>query len=109
MSKLKQFYPDIKASQVLERKNNSFMIIGDTPQDIGILQSKSKSKMKACLGQKVKISLPKAYQTAKPKKSLIVKGVLAKLPNKSLKNSLTLTKSTMPRLKDLPVKRMVES
>ena len=34
--------------------------------------------MKTCLGQKVKISLPKAYQIAKPK-SLVVKGMLAEI------------------------------
>ena len=77
MSELKQYHPDIKVSKVLERKNNSFLIIGDTPRDAGILQSKS--EMTACLGQKVKISLPKAYQTAKPKKSLIVNGVPAEV------------------------------
>ena len=65
MSDLKQYHPYIKVSNVLERKNNSFLIIGDTPPDVEIL--KSESKMKACLGQQVKISLPKAYQTTKPK------------------------------------------
>ena len=66
MSDLNQFHPNTKVSKVLERKNNSFLIIGDTPLDAGILQNES--KMKACLGQKVKINLPKAYQTVKPKK-----------------------------------------
>ena len=70
MSELKQFHLNIKVSKVLERKNNSFLIIGGTPRDVGILQSES--KMKACLDQKVKKSLPNAYQTAKPKKSLVV-------------------------------------
>ena len=65
MSQLKQFHPNIKVSKVLERKNNSFLIIGDIPRDVGILLSES--KMRACQGQKVKISLKKAYQTAKPK------------------------------------------
>ena len=41
--------------------------------------------MKVCLGQKVKISLPKAYQTAKPKKSLVVKGVLAEVTEQEFK------------------------
>ena len=65
INKLKQFHPNIKVSKVLEKKTKSFLIIGDTPRDIGILQSES--KMKACLGQKVKISFPKAYQTSKTK------------------------------------------
>ena len=41
--------------------------------------------MKVCLGQKVKISLPKAFQTAKPKKSLVVKGVPAEVTEQEFK------------------------
>ena len=37
MSELKQFHPNIKVSKVLEKKNNSFLIIGDTPRDVAIL------------------------------------------------------------------------
>ena len=48
--------------------------------------------MKACLGQKVKISLPKAYQTAKPKKSLVVKGVSAEVTEQEFKEFLDLNK-----------------
>ena len=66
MSEPKQFHPHIKFSKVLEKKNNSFFIIGDTPRDVAILQSNN--KMKACLGQNVKVSLPKAYQSSQPKK-----------------------------------------
>ena len=66
MSEQKQFHPNIKVAKVMEKKNNSFLIIGDTPRDVAILQSEN--KMKACLGQNVKISLPKAYKTAKPKR-----------------------------------------
>ena len=105
MGELKQFH--IKISKVLEKKNNSFLIIGDTPRDVAILQSEN--KMKACLGQNVKISLPKAYQTSQPKKSLVIKGVLLKFRSKNLKNSWTTTKLTMPRLNDSSVKQMVES
>ena len=83
MSKLKQFHPNIKVSKVLEKKNNSFLIIGDTPRDVAILQSEN--KMKACLGQNVKISLPKAYQTSKPKKSLVMKGVPTKVSEQEFK------------------------
>ena len=90
MSELKQFHPNIKVSKVLERKNNSFLIIADTPRDVGILQSES--KMKACLGQKVKTSLPKAYKTAKPKKSLVVKGVPAEVTKQEFKGFLDLNK-----------------
>ena len=74
----------------MERKNNSFLITGDTPRDIEIPQSES--KMKACLGQKVKISLPKAYQTANPRKSLVVKGVPAEVTELEFKKFLDLNK-----------------
>ena len=56
MSELKQFHTNIKVSKVLERKTNRFLIIRDSPRDVGIL--KSESKMEACRGQKVKIGLP---------------------------------------------------
>ena len=36
------------------------LVIGDSVQDVVILQSEN--KMKAALGQNVKITLPKAYQ-----------------------------------------------
>ena len=48
--------------------------------------------MKACLGQNVKISLPKAYQTTKPKKSLVVKGVLTEVTEQEFKEFLDLNK-----------------
>ena len=48
--------------------------------------------MKACLGQNVKIGLPKAYQTAKPKKSLAVKGVPTEVKQQEFKEFLDLNK-----------------
>ena len=90
-SELKQFHPHIKVSKVLEKKNNSFLIIGDTPRDVAILQSET--KMKACLGQNVKISLPKAFQSSQPKKSLVIKGVPAKVSEQKFKEFLHLKNS----------------
>ena len=90
MSELKQFHPHIKVSKVLEKKNNSFLITGDTPRDVAILQSET--KMKACLGQNVKISLPKAYQSSQPKKSLVIKGVPAEVSEQEFKEFLDLDK-----------------
>ena len=103
MRELKQFHPNIKVSKVLERKNNSFSIIGDTPQDVGILQSES--KMKACLSQKVKTSLPKACQTAKPKKSLVVKGVPAEVTEQEFKDFLDLNKINYAKAEKLTNKK----
>ena len=48
--------------------------------------------MKACLGQKVKISIPKAYQTAKPKKCLVIKGVPAEVTEQEFKDFLEFDK-----------------
>ena len=107
MSELKQFHPNIKVSKVLERKNNSFLIIRDTSRDVGILQSESKTKV--CLGQKVKISLPKAYQTAKPKKSLVVKGVPAEVTEQEFKEFADLNKINYAKAERLARKKMVES
>ena len=90
MSELKQFHQHIKVSKVLEKNNNSFLIVGDTTRDVAILQSKN--KMKACLGQSVKISLPKAYQTSQPKKSLVIKGVPAQVSEQEFKEFLDLSK-----------------
>ena len=63
INELRQFHPSLRVSKVQELKNNRFLVIGDTPQDFAILQSDN--KMKACLGQNVSASLPKACQTAK--------------------------------------------
>ena len=53
-------------------------------QDVIILQSER--KMKATLGQKVKVGLPKAFQTSKaPNKSLAVKGVPTDITETELK------------------------
>ena len=63
--------------------------------------------MKACPGQKVKISLPKAYQTAKPKKSLVVKGVLAKITEQEFKEFLD--KFNYAKAERLTGKKMADS
>ena len=62
--------------------------------------------MKACLGQKVKISLPKAYQTAKPKKSLVVKEVPAEVTEQEFKEFLDLNKISYAKAERLTGKKM---
>ena len=62
MSELRQFDPSLRVSKVQEPKNNRSLVIGDTPRDVTILECDN--KMRACLGQNVSASLPKAYQTA---------------------------------------------
>ena len=91
MSELRQFHPSLRVSKVQELKNNRFLVIGDTPRDVAILQSDN--KMKACLGQNVSASLPKAYQTAKTaSKTLVVKGVPTEVSEKDFKEFLDLNK-----------------
>ena len=102
MSELKQFHPHIKVSKVLEKKNNSFLILGDTPRDVAILQSET--KMKACLGQNVKISLPKAHQSSQPKKSLVIKGVPAEVSEQEFKEFLDLNKINYAKARLISIK-----
>ena len=73
MSELSQYLPELRVSRVKDLPNQSFLIVGNTPRDVVILQSES--KMKACLGKNLKISLPRAYQNQTKSKTLVVKGV----------------------------------
>ena len=61
MGELRQYQPGLKVSSIKALPKGHFVIVGDLLQDVIILQSET--KMKAALGQKVKISLPKAFQT----------------------------------------------
>ena len=103
MSELKHYHPIITDSRVFEKKSNNFLIIGDTTRDVGILQSESKRK--ACLGQKAKISLPKAYQTAQPKMSLVVKGVPTELAEQEFKEFLDFNKINNAKAERLTSKK----
>ena len=76
--------PWSQSSSIKALPKGNFVIIGDSLQDVLILQSET--KMKAALGQKVKISLPKAFQTNKVStKSLSVKGVLTDITEAEFK------------------------
>ena len=55
MGELRQHHPGLKISQVKELAKGD-LLVGDSVQDVIILQSES--KMKAALGKNVKISLP---------------------------------------------------
>ena len=89
MGELRQYHPCLKVSNVKELPKGDFLLIGDSIQDVIILQNES--KLKAALGQKVKVSLPKAYQTNKaPKKCLAVKGVPTDITEADCKEFLDL-------------------
>ena len=62
-SELKQYHPSFNCTRVKVFKNGNFLIVCDTPKDSAILQNES--KMKAALGPNVKVSLPRAFHSAK--------------------------------------------
>ena len=73
---LRQYHPSLKISRIKELPKGDFALIGDTLQDVIILQNEN--KMKAVLATNVKVGLPQAFQANKEKpKSLEVKGVPA--------------------------------
>ena len=91
MSEFRQIHPRFRVSKIQELKRNRFLVIRDTPSDVAILQSDN--KMKACFGQNVSASFPKAYQTAKAaSKTLVVKGVPVEMSGKDFKEFLDLIK-----------------
>ena len=61
MGELRQYHPGLKISRIKELPKGDFIVIGDSVQDIIILQNES--KMKAALDKNIRISLPKAFQT----------------------------------------------
>ena len=91
MGELRQYHPGLKVSGIKPLPKGDFVIIGDLMQDVFILPSET--KMKATLGQKVKISLPKAFQTSKVStRSLAVKGVPTDITEAEFKKFLDLNK-----------------
>ena len=56
MSELSQYHPELRVSRVKDLLNQGFLIVGNTPRDVVILQSET--KIKACLGKNLEISLP---------------------------------------------------
>ena len=83
MSELSQYHPELRVSRVKDLPNRGFLVVGHTPRDVVILQSES--KMKACLGQNLTISLAKAYQNPTKSKTLVVKGVPTEFTDEEFK------------------------
>ena len=91
MGELRQYHPSLRINHIKELPKGDFLIIGDSVQDMIILQSES--KMKAALGQKVKVSLPKAFQINKAhSKSLVIKGVPTNITEAEFKEFLDINK-----------------
>ena len=86
MSELSQYHPELRVSRVKDLPKQGFLIVGNTPRDVIILQNET--KMKACLGKSLQISLPKAYQNKDKSKTLVVKGVPTEFTNNEFKQVL---------------------
>ena len=61
--KLRQYRPSLKISKIKKLPKGDFLSFGDSLQDVTILQNEN--KIKAAIGDNVKISLPKAFQISK--------------------------------------------
>ena len=91
MGELRQYHPSLKVSQVKELPKDDLLVIGDSVQDVVILQNEN--KMKAALGQNAKITLPKAYQINRSQnKSLAIKGVPTDITDDEFREFLNLNK-----------------
>ena len=100
MGELRQYHPSLKVSQIKELPKGDYSVIGDSVQDIIILQSET--KMKAALGKNVKVSLPKAFQTNKTQtKSLAIKGVPIDITDKEFLEFLDLNKINYTKVERL--------
>ena len=69
MSELRQYHPNVRVLQIKQTKNG-WIFIGDTPKDFAILQSEP--KMQQVFEEKVKMSLPKSYNSADAKKDTVL-------------------------------------
>ena len=104
MGELRQHHPSLKVSQVKELPKGDLLIIGDSMQDMLILQNET--KMKAALGKNVRISLPKAYQINKSQnKCLAVKGVPTDISEEDFLDFLNLKKISYAKAERLKSKK----
>ena len=104
MSELRQYHPSLRVFQI-RQSQKGWIFIGDTPKDFPILQSKT--KMKQVFGPKVKVSLPKSYQSADASKTkyLMFKGALNNISVNELKKLLDFNKITHAETERMKSKR----
>ena len=104
MGELRKHHPGLKISQVKELAKGDLLVVGDSVQDVVILQSES--KMKAALGKNVKTSLPKAYQiNQKQNKCLVIKGVPTDITEAEFQEFLDLNKISYAKAERLKSKK----
>ena len=100
LGELRQYHPSLRINRIKELPKGDFLIIGDSVQDMIILQSES--KMKAALGQKVKVSLPKTFQINEAHtKILVVKGVPTDITESEFKEFLDINKISYAKAEEL--------
>ena len=109
MDELRKYHSSLKISKIKELPKGDFVVIGDSVQDVIILQNTS--KMKAAPGKNVKISLHKAFQTSKVQtKRIAIKGVPTDIMDIEFKEFLDLNKITCAKVERLKKsKKMVGS
>ena len=108
IGELRQYHPTIKVSQIKELPKGDFLVIGDSMQDVVILQSET--KMKAALGRNVKVSLLKAFQTNKTQnKSLVINGVPTDITDEEFREVLDLNKINYAKADLLKSKKTIGS
>ena len=108
MGELRQYYPSLKVSHLKELPKGDFQVIGNSVQDVVILQSVT--KMKAALRKNVKVSLRKAFQTNKTRnKSLAMKGVPTNITDVEFREFLDLNKINYAKADRLKSKKTVGS
>ena len=104
MGELRQYHPSLKVSSINKLPKGDFIIISDSVQDMIILQNES--TMKAALGQKVQVSLPKAFQTSKVQnKHLAIKGVPTDITETEFREFLDLSKINYAKAERLKSKK----
>ena len=107
MGELRQYHPSLKVSEIRELPKGYYLVIGDSMQDIFILQSET--KMRTVLGKNVKVSLPKAFQIKTQSKSLAINGVLTDITDQEFLEFLDLYKINYAKAERLKSKKMVGS
>ena len=104
MDQLRQYHPSLKVSQAKGLPKGDLLVIGDSVQDIVILQNEN--KMKAALGQNVKITLLKAYQINRSQnKSLAIKRVPTDITDDEFREFLNLNKISYAKADRLKSKK----
>ena len=104
MGELRQHHPSLKISQVKKLTKGDLPVVGDSVQDVVILQSES--KMKAALGENRKISLPEACQiNQKQNKCLAINGVPTDITEAKFQEFLDLNKISYAKAERLKSKK----